>query len=199
MKPRTEEVRQFIELYGMIRSDKTGSLSKRELDWTFLVDRFDTLFELSRINGQLIVSSTSPRLAHVSAMNGAGLPLSDFLPPGLDTEISALFDEVANISSHGILAEFATADDLSPRQYELVLLPAAAGDSVTAIGVIGSLAGPSADVAEPEATRALLACLRLRTKYCFDLRQRLPSRFGGFLVQCVANLKRPMQGSAPEL
>lgn len=194
MEPRTKEVRQFIEIYDMIRTDKTGPLSRRELNWDFLVERFDQFFELSGTSEQLNISTTSKKLALGFTPDGSPRLLSEFLPQKLTDEFGALFEEMAGGADRGILATFKTTDVIPPREFEMVLLPTETDGSVTAIGAIGPLTGPTVESTDAEAEQAPIASFRLQEKICFDLRRRLPSRFGGFLIQCIVNMKRMLPG-----
>lgn len=194
MKPRSEDARRFIEIYDMIRSDKTGPLSRRDLDWSFLAGRFDTLFELSRIDGQLAASTTTARLGCVFALNGDCRPVAEFLPFDLNAEVSTLFDEMTKHAGCGILAVFGTEDGARVKEYELVLLPAEADGVLTAIGVVARLTGPTVEGADFDAGRQRISSFRLREKSCFDLRQPLLPRLGGFLTQCVAGLEKFLPG-----
>lgn len=198
MEPRTEEVRQFIELYDVIRTDKAGTLSRRDLDWTFLTERFDTIFELSMVDGQLAISQASPGLADALALRDSHGMLRDILPQALCGEICALFNEMQSSANRGVLAEFKTAPGLPLREYELVLLPAEAGGVTSAICTLGALTGKPESGADLKAERELIASLRLQGEECFDLRQRLLSRFGSMLVQCVVSLKFMLPGGKPK-
>lgn len=198
MEPRTDEVRQFIEIYDVIRTDKAGPLSRRDLDWTYLAERFGVIFELSMVGGQLIISEVSPRLATALALSEDSSLLRKILPPSLCDEIGALFDEMQGGSNRGVLAEFKTAPGLPVREYELVLLPAEADGSMSAIGTIGAVTGGPASGADLELERKLIASLCLQGEDCFDLRQRLLSRIGGMLVQCMVSLKEMMPGGKPK-
>lgn len=202
MKPRTDEVRQFIEIYDVIRTDKAGPLARRDLDWSFLTERFDTIFELSRVGGQLIMSRASPRLASALALRSDHNRLRDFLPQSLCDEIGTLFDEIQSSPNRGVLAEFKTAPGLPVREYELVLLPAEAEGLISAIGTIGAVTGRPQDdedisSADLEAERKLIASLCLQDEECFDLRQRLLPRIGGMLVQCMVSLKHMLPRRKP--
>lgn len=194
MKPRTDAVRQFIEIYDVIRTDKTGPLSRRDLDWTYLADRFDVIFELSKIDGQLIMSQVSPKLATALALRSDRNRLQEFLSQTLCDEVSALFEELLSSSNRGVLAEFRTAPGLPVREYELVLLPAAADGSTSAICTIGAVTGRPANDVDIEAERKLIASLCLQDEACFDLRQGLMSRMGAMLVQCMVSLKKMLPG-----
>lgn len=194
MEPRTEEVRQFIEVYDVIRTDKAGPLSRRDLDWTFLAERFDTIFELSMVGGQLTISQASPGLADALALRGGHSMLRDIFPQALSDEICALFDEMRSSANRGILAGFKTAPGLPLREYELVLLPAESEGVTSAIGTLGVVTGRPESGADLEAERELIASLRLQDEDCFDLRQRLLSRMGSMLVQCVVSPKLMLPG-----
>lgn len=194
MEPRTDEVRQFIEIYDVIRTDKTGPLSRRDLDWTYLADRFDVIFELSRVDGQLVISQVSPRLATALALRSDRNRLQEFLSQTLCEEVSALFDELLGSSNRGVMAEFKTAPGMPVREYELVLLPAEADGSTSAICAVGAVIGRPADDVDLEAERKLIASLCLQDEACFDLRQRLMTRMGGMLVQCMVSLKKMLLG-----
>ena len=197
MKPRTDEVRQFIEIYDVIRTEQTGALSRRDLDWTFLADRFDVVFELTRVDGQLILSQVSPRLVTALALRSDRNRLQEFLSQTLYDEVSSLFDELLDSSNRGVLAGFKTAPGLPLREYELGLLPTDAEGSTSAIGTVGAVTGRPASEVDLEAERKLIDSLCLQKEECFDLRQPLLSRAGWMLVQCMASLRQMLPGRKP--